>query len=128
VADAAAPARPLRHAVRLADQLRAELEAARTRVGEHESMMKLLQQKNTSLAAKLEAEQAETARLRKAHDKLRRHARRVDHMTQHARGASTCAICPHKFAFTPAGLAIGRVRSWMLSVQRVHVSARGLPP
>mmetsp|Transcript_26326 Transcript_26326/g.81024 ORF Transcript_26326/g.81024 Transcript_26326/m.81024 type:complete len:248 (+) Transcript_26326:1815-2558(+) len=35
-------------------------------------MMKLLQQKNTSLAAKLEAEQAETARLRKAHDKLRR--------------------------------------------------------
>lgn len=70
--DAAAPGRPLRQAARLVDQLRAELEAARARVGEHESMMKLLQQKNTSLATKLEVEQAEAVRLRKAHEKLRR--------------------------------------------------------
>jgi len=35
-------------------------------------VLQLLRQKHASLAAKLEAEQAETARVRKAHDRLQR--------------------------------------------------------
>ena len=63
--DASAATRPLRRAHDLATELRDALAAARTRAGEHESMLKLLKQKHASLAAKLEAGQADAARRRR---------------------------------------------------------------
>ena len=70
--DASAATRPLRRAHDLATELRDALAAARTRAGEHESMLKLLKQKHASLAAKLEAGQADAARLRRENEALRR--------------------------------------------------------
>lgn len=63
--------KPFRRMFVLVDSLRLELDNAREKRIEYESMMKVLKQKNTSLTSKLEAEQAELARLRKENDRLR---------------------------------------------------------
>lgn len=63
--------KPFRRMFILVDSLRSELDSAREKRIEHESMMKVLKQKNTGLTGKLEAEQAELARIRKENDRLR---------------------------------------------------------
>mmetsp|Transcript_19310 Transcript_19310/g.29311 ORF Transcript_19310/g.29311 Transcript_19310/m.29311 type:complete len:492 (-) Transcript_19310:336-1811(-) len=63
--------RPFSKAFQILESLKRELEHARDKRNEHETVMKALKQKTTTLTLKLDQEQAELAKLRKENAKLR---------------------------------------------------------